>query len=176
MTTNIIASIIVLLVTNTVESINKADQSIVYTIPNLDAFNNQWRSPDRPSSKVVQTDINEQRLLILEVEDQKLTNILASVLKKRTFETYVQQQAPPPPATWVLQPERTIVQTNWDFPGYATNGFVSGIFVATNSTLVFPMLTNSPNSPLMLDSETGEYWKFRGGKWEKVTNALEKVP
>jgi hypothetical protein len=132
MLTNLLASIITCLVTNTAETIHQPGLSWDYTIPVLTpGFDN--RPQPRPSSKSIRTDVNEMRLLLIEVDGMKFTNILSSVLKWRSDEEYVQEQDPVPPPRWVLRPERTVVRTNFTDYGFATNGFMSGVLVITNN-------------------------------------------
>lgn len=143
MTTNILATIVVTLVTNSVEQIIPYDHSWSYTIPVIQAlpmrqFDAQWfpQPPPRPREKTVMTDVNEMKLLITEAEGLKFTNILSNVLKLRTRETFVEEVPPPPPAKWVLQPEKTSVETNW--PAWDARplflNFSTGVLSLTNTT------------------------------------------
>jgi hypothetical protein len=153
-----------MLVTNVTETIHDPPVSgIIYTIPN---FVPQAGPFDRPKTKYVRTDVNEMRLLILEAEGLKFTNTLSSVLKSRVDETFDQVQMPAPPAEWVKRGE-VVLSTNSVSIGVAT---LTNI-VWDNAIVTNAFLTNITNkSPtIMEDSETGDIWIYRDGKWTKLT-------
>ena len=131
MTTNILATILTLLVTNVAENIEQQpNYNLNYVIP-VDVLSNQhWSIPAPNPIRRVTTEVYEQRLLILEAEGLHFTNVLASVRKLRTVETY-RQTIPQP--QWVLDPERTTTDTNPPVAFFATNSAIFGsVLIYTN--------------------------------------------
>lgn len=144
MTTNILATILVCLVTNVTERIHVPDNQyldavdLVYRPPGSPSWH--YTPPPPPQKKYVTTEVYDQRLLILEAEGQTFTNTLASVLKLRKVETFIQRIPQAPAPTWEQDEARTSVETN--FTSFSTNGWQGqwNILVATNHILT---LTNN---------------------------------
>lgn len=142
MTTNLIATIVVCLVTNSSEWIHNKPTIIQHDL----LYREPWTpQPDHqlriaPATKYVTTEIHEQRWLVLEAEGLKFTNVLTSVLKQRTSETFVQRIPAPPAPTWELDTNRTSVQTNFAEGLYnaAFGGFIATNVSLTNILIVVP--------------------------------------
>lgn len=149
MTTNLIATIVVCLVTNSSEWIHNKPAIIQHDL----LYREPWTlKPDHqffipPATKYVTTEIHEQRWLVLEAEGLKFTNVLASVLKQRTSETFVQRVTTPPAPTWELDTNRMSVQTNFAEVLFYSDALFGTVLLTnvtggwTNSSLTNSVLT-----------------------------------
>jgi hypothetical protein len=144
MITNLLACITTILVTNVSENIQQPHNDYLLT-PNLNAVMN-W--PVEPPTKRVTTEVYEQRILTIEAEGITFTNILASVRKLRKEETYFQVIPPP---HWLIQPDRTYVDTNPPMALYWTNG------IGTTNQLVWGMISTNV---LIFTNTTPKYPAF----------------
>lgn len=102
MQTNILATILTLLVTNVAETIETDRIN-----PWLNAVFPPPRAERLPDIRHVVTEVFEQRLLVLESEGKSFTNLLSQMRKLWKREDYDQGPAP-----WILNTNKVLIDTN----------------------------------------------------------------
>lgn len=154
MTTNILATILTLMVTNA--AYDPADRQPKWYRDSMPIFDgNGWHTggqyqnpsyvePEQRTSKTLITDIYENRLLILEAEGLQFTNILASQFHHQIRETFHKEVVAP---KWVS--EQTEVNTNdpnaWIRLGGTTNHFIPGSSLIITNNMIYFTSTNTTN-------------------------------
>lgn len=126
MTTNIIATVLTLLVTNIHERVETGRiEQFFYAIPNPPL------PRALPDLKHRTTEIHEQRLLILEADGITFTNIIKSTRTLWKSETFVAKALEP---QWEIDTNKTIVD---DGKNHWPNTGTIGSLIVTNKTLLY---------------------------------------